>query len=334
MASQSEVPLISSSWPGAQSLDLEDLMAELRARVSAARRSQDRMSELLDAVVAVSAGLDLAEVLTRIVGSAVSLVGARFGALGVISADGETLIEFVTQGLTEDERALIGHPPRGRGVLGLLIHEPQPRRLRDISQHPDSYGFPAKHPPMHSFMGAPVRIRDEVFGNLYLAEKLEAEEFTDEDEAVLVALAAAAGVAIDNARLYEASRRQRRWSDAVGELAQVPPRGRGRGRRAAPRGRPRHAAGRSLPGFGGHGGRDRRAARWGRRNPCRRGVEGRGGRGGSVVRPDGWGRPGRERLGGAACRAATGPSHSAAASSANPGLRDDLARVLGVAADS
>jgi len=221
MASQSEVPLISSSWPGAQSLDLEDLMAELRARVSAARRSQNRMSELLDAVVAVSAGLDLAEVLTRIVGSAVSLVGARYGALGVISADGETLIEFVTQGLTEDERALIGHPPRGRGVLGLLIREPQPRRLRDISQHSDSYGFPANHPPMHSFMGAPVRIRDEVFGNLYLAEKLEAEEFTDEDEAVLVALAAAAGVAIDNARLYEASRRQRRWSDAVGELTQV-----------------------------------------------------------------------------------------------------------------
>jgi signal transduction histidine kinase len=179
------------------------------------------MSELLDAVVAVSAGLDLAEVLTRIVGSAVSLVGARYGALGVISADGETLIEFVTQGLTEDERALIGHPPRGRGVLGLLIREPHPRRLRDISQHPDSHGFPANHPPMHSFMGAPVRIRDEVYGNLYLAEKLEAEEFTGEDEAVLVALAAAAGVAIDNARLYEASRRQRRWSDAVGELTQV-----------------------------------------------------------------------------------------------------------------
>ena len=179
------------------------------------------MSQLLDAVVAVSADLDLAEVLGRIVESAAALVDARYGALGVISADGERLVEFVTRGLSGEERARIGDPPRGHGVLGLLIRDPQPRRLMDIATHPDSYGFPANHPEMHTFLGAPVRIRTEVFGNLYMAEKQGAESFSEEDEAILVALAAAAGVAIDNARLYDASRRQRDWSDAVAEITQI-----------------------------------------------------------------------------------------------------------------
>ena len=212
---------ISSSWPGARSLELEDLLDELRSRATTARRSQDRLSQLLDAVVAVSADLDLAEVLGRIVESAAALVDARYGALGVISSDGEQLVEFVTRGLSDEERARIGDPPRGHGVLGLLIRDPQPRRLMDIANHPDSYGFPANHPQMRTFLGAPVRIRDEVFGNLYMAEKQGAESFSDEDEAILVALAAAAGVAIDNARLYDASRRQRDWSDAVAEITQV-----------------------------------------------------------------------------------------------------------------
>jgi signal transduction histidine kinase len=212
---------ISSSWPGAPALELEDLLDELRSRASLARRSQDRLSQLLDAVVGVSADLELAEVLGRIVESAAALVDARYGALGVISADGERLVEFVTRGLSDEERARIGHPPRGHGVLGLLIRDPQPRRLMDIATHPDSYGFPANHPEMHTFLGAPVRIRTEVFGNLYMAEKQGAESFSEEDEAILVALAAAAGVAIDNARLYDASRRQRDWSDAVAEITQV-----------------------------------------------------------------------------------------------------------------
>ena len=216
-----EARSISSSWPGARSLELEDLLDELRTRASMARRSQERMSQLLDAVVAVSADLDLAEVLGRIVDSAVALVDARYGALGVVSADGERLVEFVTRGVSEEERARIGHPPRGHGVLGLLIRDPQPRRLTEIASHPDSYGFPPNHPPMHTFLGAPVRIRDEVFGNLYMAEKQGADAFSDEDEAILVALAAAAGVAIDNARLYDASRHQRDWSDAVAEITQV-----------------------------------------------------------------------------------------------------------------
>ncbi len=208
------------SWPDTSALDLEDLLDELRARASASRRAQDRMRELLDAVVAVSADLDLAEVLTRIVHSATSLVEARYGALGVLSASGEHLVEFITRGVSDEERAQIGDPPKGHGLLGLLIREPHPRRVRDISQHPDSFGFPANHPPMHSFLGAPVRIRNDVFGNLYMAEKQGAQEFTPDDEAVLVALAAAAGVAIDNARLYDAARLQRRWSEAVNELTQ------------------------------------------------------------------------------------------------------------------
>ncbi len=210
-----------SPWPAARSLDLEDLLDELRARALVARHSQERMGQLLEAVVAVSADLELSEVLGRIVESAVRLVDARYGALGVISADGERLVEFITHGVSDEQRAQIGHPPHGRGVLGLLIRDPQPRRLADIAHHPDSYGFPANHPEMHTFLGAPVRIRDEVFGNLYMAEKLGAEEFSEEDESILVALAAAAGVAIDNARLYHASRQQQRWSDAVAEVTQV-----------------------------------------------------------------------------------------------------------------
>jgi len=220
MTRQPTVPGPSKAWPGTSALELEDLLEEFRSRVSAARRSQERLGSLLDAVVAVSADLELSEVLGRIVQSACALVDAQYGALGVLAPEGEHLIEFITRGVTEGERVEIGDLPRGHGLLGLLIRDPQPRRVRDISKHPDSFGFPAKHPPMHSFLGTPVRIRDEVFGNLYMAEKQGAEEFTAEDEAMLVALAAAAGVAIDNARLYDRSQRQRRWSDAIGELTQ------------------------------------------------------------------------------------------------------------------
>ena len=194
------------------------------------------MSQLLDAVMAVSTDLELAEVLGRIVESAATLVDARYGALGVISADGERLVEFVTRGLSDEDRTRIGHPPRGHGVLGLLIQDPQPRRLKDISRHTDSYGFPANHPEMHTFLGVPVRIRNEVFGNLYMSEKQGADEFSPEDESILVALAAAAGVAIDNARLFDAGRRQRDWADAVGRADPDPARGRGRGRRPGPGG--------------------------------------------------------------------------------------------------
>ena len=190
-------------------------------REQAATLAQQRLAALLDAVMAVTADLELADVLTRIVHSACELVDAEYGALGVLGPDREHLIEFVTQGITQGEREAIGHLPHGHGVLGLLIHEAQPRRLPDIAGHPNSHGFPPRHPPMHSFLGTPIRIRDEVFGNLYLTQKRGSAEFTPEDEAILVALAAAAGVAIDNARHYEASRQQRLWLATTAAVTQL-----------------------------------------------------------------------------------------------------------------
>jgi signal transduction histidine kinase len=217
-AADSFVPS-ASRWSLA-SLDLEDLFEELRARTGSARDAQERLGSLLDAVVAVSSNLDLAEVLHRIVVSACDLVDATYGALGVLGPSGEELVEFVTQGLTEDERAAIGPLPRGHGLLGLIITSPHPQRVSDIGEHPDSYGFPANHPPMTSFLGAPVRIRDQVFGNLYLTDKRSAKEFSEDDEAILVALAAAAGVAIDNARLYDRTRTQQLWGDVIRDATQ------------------------------------------------------------------------------------------------------------------
>jgi signal transduction histidine kinase len=171
------------------------------------------MRGLLEAVVAISSGLDLESTLRRIVETAVGLVDATYGALGVIG-EGKRLAEFVPVGLTQDEIGQIHHWPEGRGLLGLLIDDPRPLRLADIASHPASSGFPHGHPQMRGFLGVPVRVRDEVFGNLYLTNKRGGGEFTEDDEAVLVALGAAAGVAVENARLYEAARRQQRWIQA------------------------------------------------------------------------------------------------------------------------
>ncbi len=176
------------------------------------------MHSLLEAVVAVGSGLDLQTTLRRIVEAAVGLVDARYGALGVIG-EGQRLAEFMPVGLDESAIGKIDHWPEGHGLLGLLIRDPRPLRLADISSHPDSSGFPDGHPPMQGFLGVPVRVRDEVFGNLYLTEKQGGGDFTEDDEAVLVALGAAAGVAIENARLYEAARRQQRWMQANAEVA-------------------------------------------------------------------------------------------------------------------
>ncbi len=173
---------------------------------------------LLDAVVAVSSDLDLPSVLTRIVESARELTGARFGALGVVGPDGY-LSEFITSGLDPHERELIGAPPRGRGILRLLIEHPEPLRMPDLGRHPASYGFPPNHPPMRSFLGVPVRIRGTVFGNLYLTEKQGAEQFSDADTVLVEALASAAGFVIDNARAYGLSERRRQWLQATAELS-------------------------------------------------------------------------------------------------------------------
>jgi signal transduction histidine kinase len=203
--------------PAGQRLD--DLLAELQVRLAAVVKTRDRVHSLLEAVVAVGSNLELEVVLRQIVEAAVSLVNARYGALGVIG-EGGRLAEFVPVGLDEDQITRIHHWPEGHGLLGELITDPKPLRLPDISAHPRSFGFPEGHPAMKTFIGAPVRIRDEVYGNLYLTEKEGGAEFDEEDEAVLVALGAAAGVAIGNARLYEEARRQQQWLRASAEVTQ------------------------------------------------------------------------------------------------------------------
>jgi GAF domain-containing protein len=198
-------------------LRLDDLLAELQSRLEAVLAARDRMHRLLEAVVVIGSGLELGSMLRRIVEAAVDLVDARYGALGVIG-DNQELIEFIPVGLDSAEIARIHHWPEGRGILGLLIREPHPLRLPDLAAHEASSGFPEGHPAMRTFLGVPVRVRDRVFGNLYLTEKRGGGEFTEDDEAVLTALGAAAGVAVENARLYEEAQRQQRWLRASSEL--------------------------------------------------------------------------------------------------------------------
>jgi signal transduction histidine kinase len=201
---------------------LDELLQEVLERVGEVLDSQDRLRGLLDAVVALAGDLSLDSVLQRIVTTASELVGARFGALGVLAVagaeDDRRLREFVTYGLTAQEREQIGDLPRGHGLLGLIIDQPEPVRLDVIAEHPTSYGFPPGHPPMNTFLGVPIRIRGRVFGNLYLTEKRGGASFTVEDQQIVVALAAAAGVVIENARLYEEAARRQRWLEAAAEI--------------------------------------------------------------------------------------------------------------------
>lgn len=178
-----------------------------------------RATRVLDAVLSVTSDLDLQTVLERIVEAACELIGARYGALGVIAEDGDGLARFVHTGLDEAAVARIGHLPEGRGVLGAIVDHPVPLRLTELADDPRSVGFPPDHPPMHSFLGAPIRVRDWVYGNLYLTEKRAGDVFTSEDEELVVAFAAVAGAAIANARLLEDSQRRDRWQAAVLDLA-------------------------------------------------------------------------------------------------------------------
>ncbi|MFI6818358.1 GAF domain-containing sensor histidine kinase [Nonomuraea sp. NPDC050328] len=196
---------------------LDELLSELQVRLNAVLATRDRVHALLDAVVSVGSDLDLETVLRRIVETATNLVDASYGALGVVG-EGSTLIQFIPVGLSEEEIARIEHWPHGLGLLGLLIKDARPLRLARIADHPESYGFPPGHPPMGSFLGVPIRVRDEVFGNLYLTEKRGGAEFDEEDEAIVIALATAAGVAVENARLYEETRRRETWLQASSEI--------------------------------------------------------------------------------------------------------------------
>ncbi|AZS73412.1 histidine kinase [Streptomyces lydicus] len=175
------------------------------------------MRSLLDAVMSLGRGLELPQVLQGIVEAAVTLTDAEYGALGVVG-DGQRLSQFLPVGMSDALMAEIGRTPCGRGILGELIRRPEPLRLTDLSSHPHSYGFPAHHPPMRTFLGVPVRVRDEVFGNLYLTEKRGGGSFDADDEAVVTTLSIAAGVAIDNARMYHESRRRERRLEALAEI--------------------------------------------------------------------------------------------------------------------
>lgn len=198
-------------------LRLRELLKEVQDRVEQIVEGRDRLDGLLDAMLVVTSGLELDETLRTIVHTAINLVDAGYGALGVRGHDHE-LVEFIYEGIDEEMRAQIGHLPEGRGVLGVLIDDPKPIRLDNISHHAASVGFPSNHPPMRTFLGVPVRIRDEVFGNLYLTEKAGGLPFNEDDEVLVQALAAAAGIAIENARLYEQSKTRQSWIEATRDI--------------------------------------------------------------------------------------------------------------------
>src|SRR3954464_4366570 len=196
---------------------LTELIDEVQDRLTSVARAQARVQNLLDAFLSVSTGLGLPRTPRRIVESACDLVDAQYGALGVLRHGGDGLVAFIHVGVEDEVAARMGHLPEGKGVLGQLITEPYPLRITGLSKHPSSVGFPPHHPPMKTFLGVPVLVRGEVFGNLYMTEKRHGE-FTAEDEAVLTALAGAAGIAIDNAHLYEESEVRQRWLSAVADV--------------------------------------------------------------------------------------------------------------------
>jgi signal transduction histidine kinase len=162
-----------------------------------------KLRRVLEATLLLEADLELPSLLAHIVDEARSMTNARYGALGVLDEDGSALSEFITSGLDDYEEEEIGARPTGRGVLGLMISDSKPIRLSNLSAHPESYGFPEGHPPMTSFLGVPIRVHDSVYGNLYLTDKIGWSEFTNDDEALIGALAFTAGIAIENARLHK-----------------------------------------------------------------------------------------------------------------------------------
>ncbi|MRH87609.1 GAF domain-containing protein [Nocardia sp. SYP-A9097] len=199
-------------------LRLRELLSEVKDRIEQIIDARDRMDGLVEAMLTVTSGLDLDQTLRTIVRTAISLVDARYGALGVRGSD-QQLTQFIHEGIDAITAAHIGDLPEGRGVLGLLLKHPTPIRLEVLADHPASVGFPANHPPMQTFLGVPIRIREEIFGNLYLTEKSGGQLFTEDDEVIVRALAAAAGTAIDNARLYESARSRQAWIEATRDIA-------------------------------------------------------------------------------------------------------------------
>jgi signal transduction histidine kinase len=187
--------------------------------VNSAASSENRLRALVETGVAIASELSLEALLQRLVESAAALTGAQYAALGVIDRSGAGLERFLTTGIEPDAQAAIGDLPRGRGILGVLIRDATPLRLRDLSEDPRSVGFPRNHPPMRSFLGVPILLRGVAYGNLYLTEKAGGEVFTEEDEELVSLLAAQAAVAIENARLYEAATGWSRQLESLNDVA-------------------------------------------------------------------------------------------------------------------
>src|SRR5436190_19747704 len=179
---------------------------------------QPRLRALLDAGISLTSELSLDAVLQTLVVTAATLTGARYAALGVIDASGHELERFVTHGLDEETYEAIGALPRGRGILGVLIRDATPLRLHDLTEDARSVGFPPNHPEMRTFLGVPILLRGVAFGNVYLSEKADGSDFTDEDEELLMLLAAQAAVAVENARLYESATRWSRQLESLNEI--------------------------------------------------------------------------------------------------------------------
>jgi GAF domain-containing protein len=186
--------------------------------VSAVTPSENRLRALFEASVAITSELSLDALLQRLVETAAEITGSRYAALGVIDRSGSQLERFLTTGIEAETHAAIGDLPRGRGILGVLISEATPLRLHDLSEDKRSVGFPPNHPPMHSFLGVPILLRSVAYGNFYLTEKVGGEDYTDEDQELVSLLAAQAAVAIENARLYEATTQ---WSSQLESLHEV-----------------------------------------------------------------------------------------------------------------
>ncbi|MBS9534862.1 GAF domain-containing sensor histidine kinase [Mycobacterium sp. M1] len=199
-------------------LRLRELLVGVQDRVEQIVEGRDRLDGLLAAMLVVTSGLELDATLRSIVQTATSLVDAQYGALEVHDSD-RRMLEFVYEGIDDETFARMGRLPEGRGVVGLLIDDPKPLRLDNIARHPASVGFPANHPPMRTFLGVPVGVRDEVFGNLYLTEKAGGQPFSEDDEVLVQALAAAAGIAIANARLYAQAKARQSWIEATRDIA-------------------------------------------------------------------------------------------------------------------
>ena len=198
-------------------MQIEELMAQLIARAEEIMTAQQRLRRLLAANRAIVGELSLPLVLRRIVEAARELAGARYAALGVVGDDG-SLEQFIHVGMAQETAAEIGELPKGRGVLGALINDPRPIRLSHIADDQRSSGFPPGHPPMQSFLGVPIRSRNEVFGNLYLTDH-RGGDFSAEDEELVQALAGTAGIAIENARLFEEAQRKQSWLQASAEIS-------------------------------------------------------------------------------------------------------------------